>query len=58
MKETTRIYTILMTEIIRGDDVETKEDAKNHIETVLKMGLSVDDVVVEKVQDFVMEKGE
>jgi hypothetical protein len=58
MKETTRIYTILMTEIIRGDDVETKEDAKNHIETALKMGLNVDDVVVEKVQDFVMEKGE
>jgi hypothetical protein len=58
MKETTRIYTILMTEIIRGDDVETKEDAKNHFETVLKLGLNVDDVVVEKVQDFVMEKDE
>ena len=58
MKETTRIYTIIMTEIIRGDDVETKEDAKNHMETILKMGLNVDDVVVEKVQDFVMEKGE
>ena len=58
MKETTRIYTLTITEIIRGNDVETKEDAKNHLQTVLKLGLNVDDVVVENVQDFVMEKGE
>ena len=58
MKETTRIYTIIMTEIIRGDDVETKEDAAQQMGTVLKMGLNVDDVVIEKVQDFVMEKDE
>lgn len=58
MKETTRIYTVQITEIIRGNYVETKEDAKNQMETVLKMGLNVDDVVVENVQDFVMEKDE
>lgn len=58
MKETTRIYTITMTEIIRGNDVETKEDAANHMGLVLKMGLNVDDVVIENVQDFIMEKDE
>lgn len=58
MRETTRIYTITMTEIIRGNDVVTKEDAKNHMQLVLQTGLSVDDVVIENVQDFVMEKDE
>lgn len=57
MKEVTRIYNVQITKIIKDEsELKSKEEAAKSLQTVLKMGLDVDDVVVEKVQDFELEK--
>ena len=50
--ETTRIYTVEMTKIIK-DDCLPKEEESKMMKTAL--GIAFDDVNILKVQDFVME---
>jgi len=53
--EVTRIYNVQITKIIKDErELKPKEDAASSLKTILKMGLDVDDVVVENVQDFEM----
>jgi hypothetical protein len=55
MSETTRIYTVEVTEIIKGK-AEPKETGAEMLNGCIMNIFGADDVVVTKVQDFVMEK--
>lgn len=53
MAETTRIYTVEVTTITKGATV-SKEEGAVALKECLKESFGADDVVVTKVQDFVM----
>lgn len=56
MNEVTRIFTASITKVYKGTkNMKTKEEAADSMKNILKMGLDVDDVVIEEVQDFEME---
>ena len=55
MAETTRIITIQITDIYKGDPKQTPDEIKDAIETLLTLGGKRDDLHV-KVQDFVREE--
>lgn len=53
MSETTRIYTVQVTEIIKGE-TKPKEKAAENLKGCISNIFGADDVVVTNVQDFVM----
>ena len=55
MSETTRIYTIEVTEIIKGN-AESKELSADMLKSCIENIFGADDVVTVKVQDFATEK--
>lgn len=56
MKETTRIITARITYI--GTDLAEKEEGKQRFIENVKGLLDADDVMVDKIQDFIMDKDE
>lgn len=58
MKEVTRIITVRITEIadISNREPMTKDECEEVIKDNIKRIFNVDDVVVDSVQDFIMEK--
>lgn len=61
MKELTRIITAEITGVVKVEnvnDVFTKEEAKKIAIDEIKKALQCDDVVITKVQDFVIDMGE
>lgn len=50
-----RVYSVKIIKNIEKDEVKTREEAAKSMQTILKMGLNVDDVVIEDVQDFEVE---
>lgn len=58
MKEVTRIITVRITEIadISNREPMTKDECAEVIKDNIKRIFAVDDVVVDNVQDFIMEK--
>lgn len=53
MAETTRIYTVEVTTITKGETA-SKEEGAAALKECLKESFGADDVVVTNVQDFVM----
>lgn len=53
MAETTRIYTVEVTEIIKGE-AQSKDEGAKSLESCIVNIFGADNVVVTKVQDFVM----
>jgi len=53
MAETTRIYTVQVTEIIKGE-AEPKEKAAETLKGCISNIFGADDVLVTNVQDFVL----
>ena len=53
MGETTRIYTVEVTEIIKGE-AQSKEEGAKQLKSCIANIFGADNVVVTKVQDFVM----
>ena len=53
MAETTRIYTVEVTEIIKGE-AQSKEEGANSLKSCISNIFGADNVVVTNVQDFVM----
>ena len=59
MKEVTRIFTVRITKIGVVDDhseMIPKEEASEILKNVIKTRFVFDDVVVDNVQDFIMDK--
>lgn len=58
MKEITRIITVRITEVADISDREpmTKDECAEVIKDNIKRIFSVDDVVVDSIHDFIMEK--
>ena len=56
MSELTRIITMEVTMISKGENAPDKEEAKNAVEKAIKETLGADDVNILKVQDFVNEE--
>ena len=58
MKEITRIITVRITEIADISDREpmTKDECEKVIKDNIKKLFCIDDVVVDNIQDFIMEK--
>lgn len=56
MSETTRIITLRVTHI--GERFKSKEEHAEVLKQVLELGLSADNVIIDNVQDFIIEKGE
>lgn len=56
MKEITRIITARITFIGDADEFLSKEDHADDIKEVMEIGLCADNVVIDNVQDFIMEK--
>lgn len=58
MQEVTRIYTLRITYIGQGEpeDMTNKEETAENLKNDIKSLFGCDDVVVEQVQDFVLDK--
>lgn len=58
MEETTRIFTAKITYIEQGEpeNKKDKDAAAESVKNKIKSALNCDDVVVEQVQDFVLDK--
>jgi len=57
--EATFIFNVTITETVKGLDKDTDYDIlKKNLEELIKKRLKVDDVKVNKVQTFLMEKEE
>lgn len=57
--EATFIFNVTITETVKGLDKDTDYDIlKKNLEEIIKKRLKVDDVKVNKVQTFLMEKEE
>jgi hypothetical protein len=57
--EVTFIFNVTVTETVKGLDKDTDYDIlKKNLEEIIKKRLKVDDVKVNKVQTFLMEKEE
>ena len=58
MEETTRVFTVKITFIGQGEpeNLVNKEEAAKIIKNEIKSMLGCDDIVVEQVQDFVLDK--
>ncbi len=57
--EATFIFNVTITETVKGLDKNTDYDIlKKNLEEIIKKRLKVDDVKVNKVQTFLMEKEE
>lgn len=54
MSELTRIITMEVTMISKGENAPDKEEAKELVEKAVKESLGADDVNILKVQDFLI----